>query len=94
MRIDPLAPRERQQLPRQGGAALGRELDRLCGARGFRILCGDRLQRLDVARHDHQQVVEVMRHAAGELAERIHLLRFGKLPLNSGQAPSAPRGAR
>ena len=85
LRIDPLPPRECQQLPRQGGAALSGELDRLCGARGFRILCGDRLQRLDVARHHHEQVVEVMRHAAGELAERVHLLRFGKLPLNSGK---------
>ena len=85
LRIDPLPPRECQQLPRQGGAALSGELDRLCGARGFRILCGDRLQRLDVARHDHEKVVEVMRHAAGELAERVHLLRFSKLPLNSGK---------
>ena len=85
LRIEPLPARERQQLPRQSSAALSGELDRLGGARGFRILCGDRLQRLDVAGHHHEQVVEVVRHAAGELAKRIHLLRFGKRPLNPGE---------
>ena len=41
LRIEPLPPRERQQLPGQGGAALSGELDRLRGARGLRILCGE-----------------------------------------------------
>ena len=81
LRIDPLAPGERQQLARQRRAALGRELDRLRGARGLRILRRDLLQGMDVAGHDHQQIVEVVRHAAGELAERIHLLGFGELLL-------------
>ena len=30
------------------------------------------LQQLDIPEHDHQQIVEVMRHAAGHAAERFH----------------------
>ena len=37
------------------------------------------LQDLRVAGDDHQQIVEVVRDAAGELAERLHLLRLGEL---------------
>ena len=38
-----------------------------------------RLQDLRVAGHDHQQIVEVVGDAAGELAERLHLLRLREL---------------
>src|SRR5205085_11766645 len=40
------------------------------------------LQRMDAAGDDHQEVVEVVRHAPGELAERIELLRFRKVLLH------------
>ena len=35
-------------------------------------------QQLQVAAHHLQQVVEVVRHAAGELADRLHLLRLAQ----------------
>jgi hypothetical protein len=31
------------------------------------------------AADDHQEIVEIMRHAAGQLAERVELLRFRQL---------------
>src|ERR1700761_3857320 len=37
---------------------------------------------MQAAADDHQEVVEVMRHAAGQLAERIELLRFRKMLLH------------
>ena len=80
-RIDVLAAREGQQLPGQRRAALRRELYGFGSARGSWVV-GKLFQRLDVSAHDHQQVVEVVRDAAGQLAERIHLLRFGKLSLH------------
>ena len=39
------------------------------------------LERIDVGHHDHQDVVEVVGDAAGELADRFHLLRLAKLGL-------------
>ena len=35
------------------------------------------------SRNRHQQIVEVVRHAAGELADGLHLLRLAKLLLKS-----------
>ena len=46
--------------------------------------CQSRLEELDVAEHDRQQVVEVVRHAGGELADRLqplHLAQRGLDPL-------------
>ena len=85
--VERLPARERQQLPRQRGAATGGELDCVGGARELRLFTEDFVfgQRLldgvDVAADDHQQVIEIMRDAAGELAERIHLLGMGALRL-------------
>ena len=54
-----------------------------CAARvAFGSSVGELLQRLDMAGDDHQQIVEVVRDAAGELAERLHLLRLGELLLH------------
>ncbi len=36
-------------------------------------------QQFGVPAHDHQQIVEVMRDAAGQLAERLHLLHLREL---------------
>ena len=38
-------------------------------------------QKLRVTADDHQQIVEVVGDAAGQLAERLHLLRLGELLL-------------
>ena len=40
------------------------------------------LQRVKAAADDHQKIVEVVRDAAGQLTERIELLRFCKLLLH------------
>ena len=81
-----LPPGEGEQALGQRGAALGR-LD------GARDQAGDGglvrqplAEQVEVGQHRHQQVVEVVRHAAGELAHRLHLLRLeqlgqGHLPL-------------
>ena len=37
------------------------------------------LQRLQIADDDGQQIVEVVRDPAGQLADRLHLLRLAKL---------------
>ena len=49
---------------------------------------------LGVAVDDHQQVVEIVRDAAGELAERFHLLRLRQLLLRALERELRPRGAR
>ena len=40
------------------------------------------LQRVKAAADDHQEIVEIVRHAAGQLAERVELLRFRQLLLH------------
>ena len=40
-----------------------------------------RLEQLQVAGDDQQQIVEVVGDAAGELADRLHLLRLRQAPL-------------
>jgi hypothetical protein len=76
-----LLPRERQQALRQRRAAfraLQRAVDQPMQAR----IVGDALaQQIEIAHHRHQQIVEIMRDAAGELADRLHLLRLPQLLL-------------
>ncbi len=76
-----LLPRERQQALGQRGAALGalhRALDQAVQPR----IVGDALaQQIEIAHHRHQEIVEIMRDAAGELADRLHLLRLPQLLL-------------
>ncbi len=58
---------------------------RLAAARIASIACTSfgslsrRCRSLRIAGDDHQQIVEVVGDAAGELAERLHLLRLGEL---------------
>ena len=40
-------------------------------------------QEVEVAEHGHQQIVEVMCHTAGELADHLHLLRLEQLSLGA-----------
>ncbi len=51
-------------------------------------------QDLLVAADDHQQIVEVVRDAAGQLPERLQLLRLGELLARQLQRGLAPRAAR
>jgi hypothetical protein len=74
LRIDRPLPRERQQVTGQRGAAfygLPHAGDDALALHGLRRT----LQQLDAAREHGKKIVEVVRHATGELAERFQLLR-------------------
>ena len=74
--VELLPPREGQHALRQGGAAL-RALQGVVEQSGdARIVIGHvAAQQIEAAQHDGQQIVEVVRHAAGQLADRLDLLR-------------------
>ena len=78
--LEPLDPAEREQLAGQPRAALGRR-QRVLGIAlelGVVGALGDDVEAAD----DHrQQIVEVVRDAAGELAQRLHLLALPQLLL-------------
>ena len=81
-RVERLASRERQQLARKAFAAIGGRMDRVDRLQVLGI--GEpAAQQLRVAADDHQQIVEVVGDAAGQLAERLHLLRLGELLLRA-----------
>ena len=74
-----LAPGEGEQVARQLGTAqrrLGGALDEFL--RRFRQP-GQLAEEIEIAQDDGEEVVEVMRHAAGQLADRLHLLRLLQL---------------
>src|SRR5262245_37281319 len=73
-----LATRKSQQLPRKRFTARGSGEDRL--KRTNILLVGRPAQkRLRLTAYDHQQVVEVVRDAAGQLTEGFHFLRLREL---------------
>ena len=81
--LEILAMRECQQPLRQRGAAL-RALQRAVDETHGSLVVGHPLaQQVEVAHHRHQQVVEIVRHAAGELADGFHFLRLAQLPLGA-----------
>ena len=80
LRRQHLLAAEREQLPRQRGRALASLLDQR-RARGAAAPGLRQLEQQDAAApEDHgQHVVEVVGDAAGELADRFHLLRLAQL---------------
>ena len=74
-----LAP-ERQQLPGQRGAALGRAPN-LCRGRPHQVVLALVEEDVGVAHRDLEQVVEIVRDARGELPDHFHLLRAAYLLL-------------
>ena len=85
--VDPLGEQrlgagEGQQAPGQGGGA-GRALHRIVevhqhfAPRAVQAALGE----VDAADHDRQHIVEVVRDAAGQLADRLHLLDLAELGL-------------
>ena len=70
-----------EQMLDQLGAALGGIVDQARGALQLRLLLQARHQRLGIAGDHRQHVVEVVRDAAGQLADRVELLRLVQLPL-------------
>ncbi|GJD69837.1 hypothetical protein MMMDOFMJ_2775 [Methylobacterium gnaphalii] len=86
--IERLAAREGEQAVRQRGGALRGAHRRVHVAVdiGEPALADPVLQQLEAARDAGEQVVEVVRDPARELADRFHLLRLpqGRLSLNQG----------
>ena len=71
LRLERLFARESEQAFGQLGAA-DRGFDN--GRRKLVLFADTTLQQLCVAQHDRQQIIEIVRHAAGQLADCIHLL--------------------
>src|SRR5204862_7443446 len=79
--MDRLFAAECEQLPREGGGPLRRGDDFLQVA-ADRLVGADLLgQELGVPQNRREHVVEVVSHAARELADGFHLLRLSKLVL-------------
>ena len=51
-------------------------------------------QQFEAAENRHQQIVEVMRDAAGQLADRLHLLRLEQRFAGLLERAAAPSAAR
>jgi hypothetical protein len=77
-----LAPRKAEELAGQRRAALGCPLDRGNRALRSRVVADPLLEDVQAAADDHQEIVEVVCDAAGQLAECIELLRLRKLLLH------------
>ena len=69
---------------REGGGLAARMMDFGHLAHRLRVGGDVRGEDLAVAVDDGEQVVEIVRHAAGELADRLHLGGLGDLPLEPG----------
>src|SRR6516225_7585377 len=70
-------PGERQQLARQAFSTLGCGLYSFDGPWQFRIK--QAREDLGTTANDHQQIVEVVRDAAGQFADRLHFLSHREL---------------
>ena len=78
-----LQPAEGQKLARQTGSAIRGPFD-LLNLSG--ILAGGRqliAEKLRVAFDNHQKIVEIVRHSAGQAAHRFHFLRLAELLLKN-----------
>jgi hypothetical protein len=82
-----LAPREGQQAVRQRGRAPGRAQRHAHVALDLvqAVLVDAHVHQFQAARDPRQQVVEIVRQAAGELADGLHLLRLAQLLLGALQ---------
>ena len=81
LRPQGLPARERQQLPHETRRAIGVLLDLhdvLEGRIGGPVIVQ---QQIGIADDRSEHIVEVMRHAAGQLADRLHLLRLREILL-------------
>ncbi len=80
-RLERLLAGKGQQARRQRGAAIGRFADQLGDGRKRRVVLHGVGEDLDRARDHGEHVVEFVRDAAGELADRLHLLGLDELLL-------------
>src|SRR4029077_8482374 len=81
LRLQNLLTAEREQLPCESGGALARiaDLEQVATFRGVGRHAAER--QLTEAKNSRQHVVEIVRDAAGQLANRLHLLRVIELLL-------------
>ena len=88
--LEPLHPAEREQLAGQPGTALGggEGIVGIALELGVRRALGDDVEPAD---DDRQQIVEVVRDAAGQLPQRLHLLALAKLLLRGLQLGDVAR---
>ncbi len=78
-RLQRLFARKCEQMPGQSGAAFRGFIDQLGDRHEFRPVGDGFGQYPDGAGDDGQNIVEVMSHAAGQLADRFHLLGLAEL---------------
>ena len=83
-RLERLAAGEGEQLAGQGGGSAGGLDDRVGEADPLGLGDAGPAQYVGRALDDGQQVVEIVGDAAGQLAERLHLLRLAQLLLGMG----------
>ena len=90
LHLQPLDPAEGEQLAGQPRPPLRRRkrVGRVAQQPLVLDLLGDQVEAAD---DDRQQIVEVMRNAAGQLAERLHFLALAKLVLRRLQLGDVPR---
>ena len=84
LRVEVLPPREGQHALGQGGAALAPWT--ALSSSALRFVGSSRqalAQQFEAAEDHHQQVVEIVGDAAGELADRLHLLRLAECGLGA-----------
>ena len=89
-RAEHLLARKREQLPRDGRAAIGRALHlgrHLVEAGAILQLLE---QQLRVPRHDGHQVVDVVRDPSGQTADRFHLQGLPKLHFRATERFRSP----
>ena len=88
---------EREQLPREGRGAIGRLADLADVVHDRIVGLQPLLDEVGVADDGGEQVVEIVRDAAGEAADRVHLLRLAQLLLaieqHAARLPVAERVA-
>ncbi len=88
--VERLAARVRQQAVGQGGGALGAAQGRRGQPMQARLFGQAALQGLEIAGDDGQEVVEIVRHAAGQLADRLHLLGLAQRLLGAAVLGGVP----
>ena len=83
-RLQGAAPAERQEPagePRTHAGGLFGPADEIT----IHLVFKSHVEQLEIAGDDCQQIVEVVREAAGQLADRFHLLRLSQLPFGLAQ---------
>jgi hypothetical protein len=74
--VEVLAARKGEQPLGQSGSTLGADRGTFYEARGFFFVAASPAQEIEIAHNGHEQIVEIVRNTAGELADHFHFLRL------------------